>query len=172
MQQAGKVVAVITANPALSSVLTMVLGSDRRLRVRPFESEFALATYMRIAPVDVLIIDLDREDVPAVELVAALRARPGIVRADFQAIALTRTVTSALRDASIAAGIDEVIVKPMSPRHLLERVVARLDLRRPFVVASGYRGPDRRDRMPASSRPSDHGRRRGDNVVELFPQNV
>lgn len=172
MQQAGKVIAVIAANPALSSVLTMVLGSDRRLRVRPFESEFALATYMRIAPVDVLVIDLDREDVPAVELVAALRASPGVVRADFQAIALTRTVTSTLREASIAAGIDEVIVKPMSPRYLLERVVARLDLQRPFVVTPGYRGPDRRDRLPASSRPTNHGRRRSDNVVELFPQNV
>jgi Response regulators consisting of a CheY-like receiver domain and a winged-helix DNA-binding domain len=169
LSQPGKVVAVLAANPALSSVLTMVLRADSRLRVRPFESEAALATYMRIAPVDVLVVDLDREDAPGI--IAALRADIAIVRADFQAIALTRTVTTALREKSIAAGIDEVIVKPMSPRYLLERVIARLERDRPFVLAPGYRGPERRNRLPGT-RPVNQGRRLGDNVVELFPQNA
>lgn len=171
MSQPGRIVAVLAANPALSSVLTMVLRSDSRLRVRPFESEVALLTYMRIAPVDVLVVDLDRDGESAAGIVAALRADRGIVREDFQAIALTRTVTTALREKSIAAGIDEVIVKPMSPRHLLERVIARLERERPFVLAPRYRGPERRNRLPGT-RPANHGRRLGDNVVELFPENA
>jgi len=167
---AGKTVAILAANPALSALLTMVLAGDSRLRVRPFASEVDLYAYMRIAPLDLIVVDFDREGRPAYEIVEAIRLDPGLISRDLPVIGLTRAITPPMREQTISAGIDEVLVKPTSPRHLLQRVQARL-LRRSVVGAlgSGYRGPERRNRSPVR-RPEPHpGRRASDNVVPLFP---
>ena len=49
-----KVVAIIAANTALSSLLAMVVAGDSHLKVRQFESDIDLVAYMRIAPIDFL----------------------------------------------------------------------------------------------------------------------
>ena len=54
-----RTVAILVSNPALSSILGMVLAATPSLRVRPFESLLALSTYMRLAPVDLIVADLD-----------------------------------------------------------------------------------------------------------------
>ena len=76
MNAAGKTIAILAANPALSALLTMVLAGDSRLRVRPFDSEAELFAYMRIAPLDMLVVDFDREGRPAYEMVEAIRLDP------------------------------------------------------------------------------------------------
>ncbi|MHA6298169.1 response regulator [Devosia sp. CAU 1758] len=170
MSVPGKTIAMLAANPALSAVLTMVLVGDSRLRVRPFDSEAELFAYMRIAPLDLLVVDFDREGRPAYEMVEAIRLDPAFVSRELPVIALTRAVTPPMRQQAISAGIDEVVVKPMSPRHLLQRVQTRL-LNRSVVGAlgAGYRGPERRNR-PSARLPEPHpGRRYTDNVVPLFP---
>ena len=166
MGESIKVVAVLAANPALSSILTMVLAGCPALRVRLFESRAALVTYMRLAPVDVLVADFDCEDAPADEVTLALRHDDRLYRRDFAVIALTRTVSDATKRAAIAAGIDEVIVKPMSPRYLLERVLARLRRGEAPVGGATYRGPERRNRMAMPRVPAYN--RSTDNVVALF----
>ncbi|ODT81641.1 MAG: hypothetical protein ABS76_10810 [Pelagibacterium sp. SCN 64-44] len=170
MTVAGKTIAILAASPALSSVLTMVLAGDSRLRVRPFGSEAELFAYMRIAALDMLVVDFDREGRPAYEMVEAIRLDPAFVSRDLPVIALTRAITPPMRQQAISAGIDEVVVKPMSPRHLLQRVQARL-INRSVVGAlgAGYRGPDRRDRAPLRRPQSNPGRRFTDNVIPLFP---
>jgi two-component system, OmpR family, phosphate regulon response regulator PhoB len=164
-----KTVAVIAATPALSSILTMVLAADARLRVRQFDSDLALLAYMRLAPVDVLVCDFDREGRPAYEMVEAIRLDNSITSREVQVIALTRTITPPMRHQSISAGIDEVLIKPMSPRHLLQRVQARLRTRPVISTPSGYRGPERRNRVPPLLPLLQQGRRASDNVVQLFP---
>lgn len=163
-----KVVAVLAANPALSSLLTMVLAGCPSLRVRLFESRAALVTYMRLAPVDVLVADFDCAEAPADEIATALRHDDRLVRRDFSIIALTRSVDETTRRAAIAAGIDEVLVKPMSPRYLLERVLARLRRNHPVVTAAAYRGPERRSRLTLP--PAGIYARHTDNVIPLFPR--
>ena len=122
----SRTVAVLVGNPALSSILTMTLAGSPALKVRPFESTLALSVYLRIATVDLLVLDLDSRQVPAAQVMRDLRYDLGLDRPDFEVIALTTAVTPALREAGHAAGIDEIIVKPMSPRYLLERVEARI----------------------------------------------
>jgi DNA-binding response OmpR family regulator len=168
--EALKVVAVLAANTALSSILSAVLASSPGLRVRQFESLGSLSTYMHLVAVDMVVADFDCEEAPAEKLAAALRFDPGIASREFQLLALARTINAETRAAAITAGIDEVIVKPMSPRYLLERVKCRLKLNRPTVVAaSGYKDPERRDRLLPGARAGtiDFAQRR-DNVVPLF----
>lgn len=121
-----KTIAVLVANPALSSILTMVLASVPRFRVRPFESELALNVYMRLAHVDLVVTDFDAENARADLVTRDLRDDSGIENPDFQVIVLASSVTPETKSLCIEAGIDEVIVKPMSPRYLLERVRSRL----------------------------------------------
>ncbi len=170
MTATGKKIAILAANPALTAVLTMVVAGDSRLRVRPFESEAELFAYMRIAPLDMLVVDFDREGRPAYEMVEAIRLDPGFASRDLPVIALTRAITPPMRQQAISAGIDEVVVKPMSPRHLLQRIQARLTSRSVIgALGAGYRGPERRDRGPNARMQPHPTRRYTDNVVPLFP---
>jgi two-component system phosphate regulon response regulator PhoB len=166
----ARVVAIIAANPALTALLGMVVAGDPHLRVRQFDSESELLAYMRIAPIDLLVVDFDREGRPAHELVEGIRLDGRLVSQDVPVIALTRQVTHEMRHQTVSAGIDEVIIKPMSPRHLLERIQARLRPRTIVGTAGGYRGPERRNRLAFP--PPHQTRRATDNVIPLFPHRM
>ena len=169
MTQPAKVVAIIAASPALSSLLAMVVAGDRTLKVRIFESELELIAYMRLAPIDMLVCDFDREERPAHEMVEGIRLNRDLLSQDVPVIALTRHVTPPMRHQAISAGIDEVVIKPMSPRHLLQRIQVRLRTRSVVGTLGGYRGPERRDRIFAPIPTPPPMRRTTDNVVSLFP---
>jgi two-component system phosphate regulon response regulator PhoB len=145
MPQPLKTIAVLIANPALSSILTMTLAAVPSLRVRAFESETALRAYLDLAPIDLVVTDLGGD--------IARRIRND-ARAGLQVIALQGAVGEVKR----ADGIDEVIMKPMSPRYLVERVLARLARRPGPVETLRRRGLLERDWSKF-----------GDNVVPLFP---
>lgn len=169
MSEPAKVVAIIAANPALTSLLAMVVAGDSRLKVRQFVDEVDLLAYMRIAPLDMLVCDFDRDGRPAYEMVEGIRLDGSLVSQDVPVIALTRGITPPMRHQAISAGIDEVIVKPMSPRHLLQRIQARLRTRSVVGVLGGYRGPERRNRGAMPVPQPVPARRSTDNVVQLFP---
>ena len=169
MSEPAKVVAIIAANPALTSLLAMVVAGDSRLKVRQFVDEVELLAYMRIAPLDMLVCDFDRDGRPAYEMVEGIRLDGSLVSQDVPVIALTRGITPPMRHQAISAGIDEVIVKPMSPRHLLQRIQARLRTRSVVGVLGGYRGPERRNRGAMPVPQPVPARRSTDNVVQLFP---
>jgi len=158
MAQATKVIAVLTASPALSSILGAVLTTVPDLQVRSFESEVALIGYMRFCAVDLVVCDFDYERTPADMLVRELRADGMLVRRNFHAIALTGTVRPDMRARAAECGIDEIIVKPMSPKYLLERVQARLN---------NPDAPPRARLRVVHSAPRTMAHR--DNVVPLFP---
>jgi len=169
LSKPAKVVAIIAANPALSSLLAMVIAGDSHLRVREFDTEIDLIAYMRLARVDLLVCDFDREGRPAYEMVESIRLNGDLVSQDVPVIALTRSITPPMRHQAISAGIDEVLIKPMSPRHLLQRIQARLRTRSVVGMLGGYRGPERRNRAPLPTPQPHPGRRFSDNVVPLFP---
>ena len=147
MAEPVRTIAVLVANPPLSSILSMVLASVPSFRVRPFESELALVTYMRLAPVDVVVTDFDSAGARADRVTRDLRADAAIPYRDYQVIALASTVSPETKELCIASGIDEIIVKPMSPKYLLERVQSRLARR--AASLSGYRPT----RQPTLRRP-------------------
>jgi CheY-like chemotaxis protein len=157
----------MAANPPLSSVLSAVLAASPSLRVRSFESPVALQTYMRLAPVDLLVADFDCEAAPAADLARLLRRDGAVVRREFQIIALTSNTTENLKQESVASGIEEVIIKPMSPRYLLERVQSRL---KPSPSQTRHSLPESRQSLPvaAAAAFADKPAARRDNVVPLF----
>jgi len=150
-----KTVAVLVANPALSSILSMTLAGVSSLRVRPFDTQIALMTYLHLAPANLVVADFDSVPSRADRLAEDLRRDRAIASPGLQIIALASGLTPEIKMASIHAGIDEIIMKPMSPKYLVERVLARL--------AAVPMLPERR----ATMRQKDWSRF-GDNVVPLF----
>ena len=150
----AETVAVVLANPALSSILTMTLSGSPHLRVRAFETLGALSVYSRVAPVALVVMDFD------LDAARRLREAPDLAGPRFDLVALAASVDAELPALSRRAGIDEVLLKPMSPRYLLERVLSRLARR---VTLTGTAAPVR---QPVR-RPWSHF---GDNIVPLFPE--
>lgn len=163
MAEPLRTVAVLVANPALSSILSMTLAGASSLRVRPFDSQLALTTYLRLAPADLVVADFDSVASRADHLAEDLRHDPAIHSPGLQVIALASALTPETKAASLHAGIDEIIMKPMSPKYLVERVLARLA--RPLQPRQKERRmPRRRDGEPKAG-----------NVVQLFrktPENA
>ncbi|NOZ33057.1 MAG: response regulator [Alphaproteobacteria bacterium] len=153
----NRTVAVLTANAALSSILCMILADGGRFRVRQFSSPAALQAYMRIAPVHVAVCDFDLGETSCDVLAASIRTDRAIQCRNVQIIALTRRLDRARKQAIVRTGIDEVIIKPMSPAYVLERVRARLGQNVIYVRApTGYEGPERR-RAAAEPAPGNGG---------------
>jgi two-component system, OmpR family, phosphate regulon response regulator PhoB len=155
-----KTVAVCTASPALTAILSAVLAAKVGLRVRQFESKAGLTTYMQLAPVALLVCDIEDAD-----MVAGIRRDEKLAGHNLEVVALTRSLTRKERQQAVVSGIDEVIVKPMSPAYLLERVLDRLERRADRIGAEERRRTDRR----RQSIPVATYRRVSDNVVQLFP---
>jgi DNA-binding response OmpR family regulator len=159
MAEPIRTVAVLVANPALSSILSMTLAGSPSLRVRPFDSQLALMTYLHLAPADLVVADFDSVPSRADRLAEDLRHDTALASPGVQIIALASALTPETKLASIHAGIDEIIMKPMSPKYLVERVLARLATKKP---------PSRPERRVA--RRGDWSGF-GDNVVPLFGHN-
>ena len=160
MAEPIKTVAILVANPALSSILSMTLAGVSSLRVRPFDTQLALTPYLRLAPADLVVADFDSIPSRADKLAEDLRHDRIIGARELQVIALASALTPETKMASIHAGIDEIIMKPMSPRYLVERVLARLAKKR--AAPGAIPRSDRR----ASLRKRDWSSF-GDNVVPL-----
>lgn len=154
MSHPKRTIAVLVGTPALSSIIATTLAMKPAFRVREFETLAGIETYMRIAPVDLLVADFDNAEIPADQLARHLRGLADTPR-HLQIVALASQLGPTSKAEAKAAGIDEVIVKPMSPRYLVERVVARTSSLRRAAVAP--RGLTHRDWSVF-----------GDNIVPLF----
>lgn len=163
-------IAVLSSNAALSALLAATLRRAHHWRVREFGDRGALEAYVRIAPVAVMVADYDLGDSTAAELAMDLRSDPMVTSPEIQIIALARSIDLEMRERCTRAGIDEVVVKPMSPLYLEERIQARLERGSIDYVAVPpyYIGPERRDRIAMMDLRLDPVDRRQDNVVSFM----
>lgn len=116
-------ICIISDSAALSAVLNMVLAGHPRWRVRCFDRAAEFEEYARIAEVDLVVWDRELGTGDRVDLDLYAPNDPDV-------IVLTRGLDAVGRDSCAAGGIDEVLIKPMSPVLLEERVTARLAARK------------------------------------------
>lgn len=163
-------IAVLSNSPALASVLGATLRREHTWRVREFCDHRALGDYMRIAPLALLVTDYDLDRVTAADVALSIRNSDDIASRHVQIIALSRTVDGEMRRHCVQAGIDEVIVKPMSPVYLEERIAARLAGGTGAYVSAApyYVGPERRNRIALNDTRTIPVERRGENIVSFL----
>lgn len=129
-------IALLAANPALAGILARALEIDGRHKVATFEGIEALTTYLRIAPVDVVVLDTELPGAPAIDIARGLRTHMKLASDDFAVVALTQTPVPFHRPL-IAAGIDEVLQKPVTPARLLAVVDDLCQPEREMAVSNG-----------------------------------
>ena len=96
-----------------------------------------------VAP-DLLFVDIDGGPDWAFDTIRGIRNRklgdcPFVV-----IVALTKKPALEVVQAALAAGSDDMVVKPVTARALRERVVNQIENRKEFVATEDYVGPDRR----------------------------
>ncbi len=93
---------------------------------------------------DLVFIDIDAQPEAAFQTIRGLR--DGEIGEDpfVVVVAMTgRPVVESVQ-AALAAGADDMVVKPVSAPALRQRVVTQIDARKKFIATDDYLGPDRR----------------------------
>lgn len=103
-------------------------------------------SYLRRQNVDIIITDFALPSANGVEFVHHLRWHAQSP-APFVPVLMVTGYSDRIRvEAARDAGINEFLVKPVTPRALFDRLVALIDSPRAFVRSPTYMGPDRRRR--------------------------
>ena len=102
-------------------------------------------SYLHTNPNDLLFIDDALTDVSPLEFVAKLRIDKQIVSRFVPVILISSCGRPKTIMRAIKAGVDEVLVKPLSEKTINDRVERTILFPRECIrVPSGYIGPDRR----------------------------
>lgn len=93
---------------------------------------------------DLLLVDAEEADTEPFKFIRALR-NDGITANPFLGLIVTTwQATNPLLLRVGNSGADGLLIKPVSPKQMLERIASLIESRRPFIVTSDYTGPDRR----------------------------
>ncbi len=93
---------------------------------------------------DLVFIDVDGDPDAAYETIRGIR-KSEVGDCPFAiVVALTKNPGFEVIQAALAAGADDMVVKPVTARALRERVVNQIENRKDFVATADYMGPDRR----------------------------
>lgn len=117
----SKAVAMLAANPAFAAILCKALEQQGGYRVASFTSVEMLTTFLRISPVDVVVLDTELPGAPAIDIARGLRQHVKLASSAFGILALTRAA-AAFHKPLLAAGIDAVLEKPVTPAQLIDSI--------------------------------------------------
>lgn len=156
---------VVDDNPHMRAIIAAVL---RGLGVRDIReaSDGAMALeLMSDVYIDVIITDYVMQPLDGLDLTRIIRTAKDSRHPEAPIILMTghadRETVKAARDA----GVNEILVKPVSAKTVIQRLIAVIDQPRSFVRAPKYAGPDRRRRADAAYRGPE--RRDGDDTWTL-----
>ncbi|WP_207456944.1 response regulator [Azospirillum sp. SYSU D00513] len=94
---------------------------------------------------DLIIVSSDGDDLAeAFKLVRALRNDPATQNPFAGIVVTTWQPTQALLLRVSNSGADDLLMKPVSPKQVQDRITALIEARKSFVVTADYIGPDRR----------------------------
>ena len=93
---------------------------------------------------DFAVIDLQLDDLSGLEFTQLIRTAPDSPDRMLPIIMVTAHSERRRIIDAINAGVNEFLVKPVSPKALFSRIRAVIERPRPFIKAPGYFGPDRR----------------------------
>ncbi len=110
---------------------------------------------IREAPPDLIFTDWDMPGASGLDLIRIVRSHPDSPDPTLPVILLTAHGDRKYVKAGRDAGATDFLVKPLAPARIRERILDVVSRPRGFVLAPGYKGPDRR----RTDRPVAHDRR-------------
>lgn len=132
------------ANSGMRQLYRQALSGAGFTGLREFDSLAGFSDLLAVSRPDLLLLDAA---MPGGDACAALRAmRHGRLGNNpfLPAILTTWEASQNMVRAAVDSGADDLLVKPLNTRTLIERIEALATARKPFVVTADYIGPDRR----------------------------
>ena len=136
--------ALLESNLAVMRGLRDALGQVGIRKCHPYPTMQGVAEAFVSMPPDLVVIDLDAPESGGFKFIRWLRNDASFPNPFTAIIATTWQPTEILLQRFHGSGADALLVKPASPKQLMERVVSLVESRKPFVVTTDYVGPDRR----------------------------
>ena len=113
-------------------------------KVHSFPTLNGLTEALAAQPPDLVLIDVDSPEINGFKLIRWLRIDPTFPNPFLCIVATSWQPTEELLRKVHNSGADTLLVKPASPKQILDRLHALLDNRKRFTVSADYIGPDRR----------------------------
>jgi len=136
--------AVIDSQHNTLRLLRELLARLNLKNVATFSTVSDATPLLTNATPDLLLVDVDGEEAEALKFVRTLRNEPGTPNPFACVILTTWQPTPVLLMRVANTGADDLLVKPVSPKQVQERVTTLVESRKKFVVTADYTGPDRR----------------------------
>jgi two-component system, chemotaxis family, chemotaxis protein CheY len=156
---------ITDANSYFSSLLFSMLkgfGADKIVQTRDWSTAIEALT---TAKIDVMLCDALLPPGGGIRFVRGLRTDTASPYRKVPILFMTSDGRVSTIKAARDAGANMIIMKPLSPKNLFERLVWTAFDARAFVETPTYYGPDRRFKIEGF--PDGQGRRKGDQAVEV-----
>ena len=113
-------------------------------KLHDYGGQEAVREFVDRTPPDLIVVDMNMPDGDTCKLVRDIRRNELGINPFVPIIAVTWDANMDNVREAVDAGIDDLLVAPISVGGLLGRVKVLIQNRKPFVVTSLYIGPDRR----------------------------
>ena len=140
----GVNVIVLEPNAELRGTICEGLRTYGMTDARPATSLELLTNEVKNTMVDLIICDMDRDIDALTKFIKLVRSGKLGPNPYLLAVATTTVPTETRFRSIIDAGIDAMVVKPISVSALTDRINLLSHHRKEFMVSSHYIGPDRR----------------------------
>ncbi len=142
-----KTIVLIDDNRTFTSLMRSVLAEFGYRDVYDFDDPEGAIDLMKTTFVDVCFLDLVMPKTSGFQVADRIRHDPELRNRMLPIIMITGHADRRNIQRAINHGIDEILVKPLRPRHLHQRLTSVLERPRVYIkTPSGYFGPDRRRR--------------------------
>ena len=137
-------------------------GASKLLEVR---DSLSLLQVLNAQKVDILLCDANLRPHDGLMVTRSIRRNPKNENRTVPILIMSSDTRDAAIKTARDVGANMVIMKPMSPASLYDRIAWIAFNQRPFVDTATYFGPDRRFKIEGF--PNGVGRRKGDKPVEV-----
>lgn len=142
-------VLVAEPNTALRDALVSMLEAEGFGTILQTGNMAGVREALKTGGIDVVIADTVMPEGDLSDMVWQLRHNRIGDNPFTLVIALITERTPAVVGKAVNAGVDDVLLKPIEPAQVVERVIGLIRGRKRFVVTADYIGPDRRTRARA-----------------------
>ena len=149
----AKNVSILFGEPeaGLRHALRAALNREGFTDVRDFDKADPVREALAKGEPDLLLIDSEMDEGEADALITEVRHNRLGKNPFIPVIVTIWEPTRELVQRVASSGTDDMLVKPLSPAQLFDRIRALVNNRKPFVVTSDYIGPDRRKDLERES---------------------
>jgi DNA-binding response OmpR family regulator len=125
-------------------IVTGVLGILGCREVIPTDSAAEAQYFLQSEMIDLLVVDATQSLLAACDMVRQMRHRPAADNTFAVSMILSPPPEPGDAARLMESGADAILIKPINPVAVAERIKGLVHSQRPFVVTNAYVGPERR----------------------------